>query len=171
MKLAEQQFHKWGRTTIHDITTQTKDLQAYQILLEQDELNVRIRPWNWANEQNGWKGQLNDVLHVGIRSRYGNDLLNIQVIQFMIDGGIAGIIAALRQPYQNDTNRGILYNTVEEIEPLFFKSLQAGLRISVHAIGDRAIDVAIRSFEKAHGNLDITNMRNRIEHCIMPTNA
>src|SRR5699024_9180802 len=60
---------------------------------------------------------------------------------------------------------------VEEIDHLFFKSVQYGLRISDHAIGDRAIDVAIRSFEKAHGKLDITNMRNRIEHCIMPTNA
>lgn len=171
MKLAEQQFHKWGITTIHDMSTQTKDLQAYQILLEQDELNVRIRPWIWAIDQNGWKGQLNDVLHVGMRSGFGNDMLNIQGMKFMLDGGIGGKTAALRQPYQNDTNRGILYNTVEEIEPLFFKSLQSGLRISVHAIGDRAIDVAIRSFEKAHGNLDITNMRNRIEHCIMPTNA
>ncbi len=47
--------------------------------------------------------------------------------------------------------------------------IEAGLRVAIHAIGDRAIDVAIESFEEINKTVLIEHMRNRIEHCIFPT--
>ncbi|MBM7553343.1 amidohydrolase [Thalassobacillus pellis] len=169
MKRAQEKFAAWGITTVHDMSTQTDDLQLYQRLLEKNELNVRVRPWMWAIDQNGFSGSLENVLNVGLRSGFGNELLKIQGLKFMLDGSVGGRTAAVSEAFEGTENTGILYNTFEEIAPLMKRGIEAGLRIAIHAIGDRAIDVAVDSFAAIHNSKDITGMRNRIEHCILPT--
>ncbi|WP_051353048.1 amidohydrolase [Thalassobacillus devorans] len=169
MKLAQDQFAAWGVTTVHCMSTQTADLQVYQTLLEQETLNVRVRPWIWAIDQNGFDGSMEEVLKVGLRSGFGNDMLKIQGLKFMLDGSVGGKTAAVSKPYIGTEETGILYNTVEEIAPLIQRGIEAGLRIAIHAIGDRAIDVAIQSYERINEKTPIKHMRNRIEHCIFPT--
>ncbi|WP_163528781.1 amidohydrolase [Halobacillus ihumii] len=171
MRLAQQQFAEWGITTVHDMSTQTADLQLFQYLQKRNELRVRVRPWIWAIDQNGFDGSLDEVLKVGLRSGFGNDLVKIQGMKFMLDGSVGGKTAAVYEPYAGTEEKGILYNAAEEIYPLMQKAIEAGLRVAVHAIGDRAIEVAIESFEQIHNNTNITDMRNRIEHCVMPTAA
>jgi hypothetical protein len=169
MKLAQKDFAKWGITTVHDMSTQTEELKVYQYLLEKDELEVRIRPWIWAIDQNGWKGSIEEVLTVGLRSGFGNDMIRIQGMKFMLDGSVGGKTAAVKEPYENSNETGILYNTAEEIAPYFKKSLEAGLRVAVHGIGERAIEVAVKSFEEAQKDINIRKMRNRVEHVGLPT--
>ncbi|RNF40353.1 amidohydrolase [Planococcus salinus] len=169
MQLAQNDFAKWGITTVHDMSTQKSDMEVYQELLSNNELNVRVRPWYWAVSQNEWSGLLDEVLSLGIKSGFGNDMIKIQGMKFMLDGGIGGRTAALSEPFEGSQSRGILYYDVEEIAPLMEKALLADLRVAIHGIGERAIEVAIQSFEKANKKKDITSMRNRIEHCALPT--
>ena len=42
----------------------------------------------------------------------------------------------------------MLIYSQEEFEELVFRSHRAGLQLAVHAIGDRAIDIALETFEK-----------------------
>ncbi|WP_179134059.1 amidohydrolase [Halobacillus massiliensis] len=169
MRRAQKKFASWGITTVHDMSTQTDDLQLYQWLLNENELSVRIRPWLWAVDQNGFTGSLEEVLKVGIRSGFGNDKLKIQGLKFMLDGSVGGKTAAFSTPYIGTEETGILYNTVEEIMPLMKKGIKSGLRIAVHAIGDRAIETALHSFEEISRTEKINDMRNRVEHCIFPS--
>lgn len=169
MKLAQKDFAKWGITTIHDMSTQTAEMRVYQDLLNDGALTVRVRPWMWAIAQNDWTGHLDEVLSLGIRSGFGNDMIKIQGMKFMLDGSVGGRTAAVAEPYENDSATGILYSEVEDVAPAMEKSLSAGLRVAIHGIGERAIEVAIQAFEKAHEKVDITQMRNRIEHCALPT--
>ncbi len=168
MKLAQKQFAGWGITTVHDMSTQPTDLQLYQFLLEKDELAVRVRPWIWAIDQNGFDGSLEEVLSVGLRSGFGNDMLKIQGLKFMLDGSVGGKTAAVTAPFEGTIETGILYNDENEIFPLMKKGIESGLRIAIHAIGDRAIEIAIRAFEKINETIELTSMRNRIEHCALP---
>ncbi|EQB34654.1 MULTISPECIES: amidohydrolase [Virgibacillus] len=169
MKLAQQDFVKWGITTVHDMATQNLELALYQQMLSKKQLKVRVRPWIWAIDQNGWKGLLEEVVALGIRSGFGNNMLRIQGVKYMLDGSVGGRTAAVAQPYEKDEKLGILYNDVDEIAPLFKQSLEAGLRVAVHGIGERAIEVALKAFEIAAKHLPIQRMRNRIEHCALPT--
>lgn len=168
IKLAKKDFAKWGVTTVHDMTTTKTDLQVYQHLLEREELTVRVRPWIWAINQNGWIGLLEEMLSLGIRSGFGNDMLKIQGMKFMLDGSVGGRTAAVAEAYENDGNKGILYYDVDYVAPLMKKAMEAGLRIAIHGIGERAIEVAITAFEQVNKKMDITHMRNRIEHCALP---
>ncbi|MCG7334997.1 amidohydrolase [Sporosarcina sp. ACRSM] len=169
MELAQEDFAKWGITTVHDMSTQTKDMQVYQHLQGADKLKVRVRPWIWAINQNGWEGLLDQILSMGIRSGFGNDFIKIQGVKFMLDGSVGGRTAAVAEPYVDDAELGILYCGVEDIYPSFEKAIASGLRVAVHGIGERAIEVAVQAFEKVNENMDITHMRNRIEHCALPT--
>jgi predicted amidohydrolase YtcJ len=169
MKLAQNDFAKWGITTIHDMSTQSTDMRVYQELLKRNELNVRVRPWIWAINQNDWIGLLDEVLSLGIKSGFGSDMIRIQGMKFMLDGGIGGRTAAVSVAYENTDATGILYSDVESIAPFMERALVSDLRVAIHGIGDRAIEVAISAFEKINEKKDITSMRNRIEHCALPT--
>ncbi|WP_270180843.1 amidohydrolase [Alkalihalobacillus sp. CinArs1] len=168
MKEAQEKFASWGITTVHCMSTQKDDMQLYQTMLENEELKVRIRPWIWAIDQNGFDGALEEVLGTGLRSGFGNDMLNIQGLKFMLDGSVGGKTAAFSKPYIGTQETGILYNDAEEIAPLMQRGIESGLRVAIHAIGDRAIEVALDSFENVTKHHPIDHMRNRIEHCIFP---
>lgn len=168
-ELAQKDFAKWGITTVHDMSAVQENMELYQDFLARENLTVRVRPWIWALDQNGWKGHLNETLALGIRSGFGHDMIRIQGMKFMLDGSVGGRTAAVNEPYENDTSKGILYYSVDEIAPPMKQALVADLRIAIHAIGECAIETAIQAFEEAHQDVDISQMRNRIEHCALPT--
>ncbi|WP_368652432.1 amidohydrolase [Ornithinibacillus sp. 4-3] len=168
-ELAQKDFAKWGITTVHDMSAVQENMQLYQDLLSDDNLTVRVRPWIWALNQNGWKGHLNQTLSLGIKSGFGNDMIRIQGMKYMLDGSVGGRTAAVDQPYEDDNHKGILYFSTDEIAPYMKQAILGDLRVAIHAIGERAIEVSIQAFEEAHKEANISNMRNRIEHCALPT--
>lgn len=169
-KIGQENLLQWGFTTVHEMSASTKEMTMYQKLIEEDNLKVRIRPWLLANDMVGMKGILDSILTVGLRSNYGNDKLRFQGAKYMLDGAGSGGTAHVLEPNESDGQNGISYYTLEEYVPYIEKTLKAGLRVAVHAIGDAAIELAIKGFESVHESIDITNMRNRIEHCGLPTN-
>ena len=52
----------------------------------------------------------------------------------------------------------------EEAEKLVIKAHNAGLRVSIHSIGDRGIDMALDCIENAQNLNPIPDVRHRIEH-------
>lgn len=169
LRLAQKDYAKWGITTLHDMSTQRHDMQAFQMLDETDELTVRVRPWIWAMANESREGLLDEMLTLGMRSNMGTEMVKIQGMKFMLDGSVGGRTAATAEPYEDDESCGILYYDKEEVAPYMKRALEGGLRVAIHGIGERSIDVAIDSFKEAHEVVDISKMRNRIEHCALPT--
>ncbi|HHV07761.1 MAG TPA: amidohydrolase [Firmicutes bacterium] len=87
----------------------------------------------------------------------------------LLDGDFSPGTAALREPYYNDpTNYGKLYFTDEELQSFFIEANRKGLQIAMHAIGDRAVDQALRAYEVALKDTPRTDHRHRIEHFEIP---
>jgi hypothetical protein len=77
-----------------------------------------------------------------------SDRLRIDTIKLLADGGLSGATAALRAPYRDPPDsHGLLRTGAEELLELAREAHLSGLRVAVHAIGDRAIDVALEAFE------------------------
>jgi hypothetical protein len=55
--------------------------------------------------------------------------------------------------------------TQKKLNNLVLKAHKAGLQLAIHAIGDRAADAALKSYEKALKEYPRKNHRHRIEHC------
>jgi predicted amidohydrolase YtcJ len=86
-----------------------------------------------------------------------------------LDGDFAPHTAALRKPYADDPGtRGILYYTQDQVDAFMTHANRAGLQISIHAVGDAAIDQALTGFECALRLVPRSDHRHRIEHFEIP---
>ena len=88
-----------------------------------------------------------------------------------VDGSIGAHTAALQAPYADrpDTS-GTLAFAGDELVEFVHGGHAAGLQVGVHAIGDRAIDQVLTTWERVYGTLDSRERRHfrarrhRIEH-------
>ncbi|MBD1221278.1 amidohydrolase [Virgibacillus halodenitrificans] len=167
--IAQENFLKWGITTVHEMAGTTEEMSLYQKLHHEKNLRIRVRPWLLALDIAGMKGMLSSVLNVGLRSNFGDDYLTIQGVKFLLDGAGSGGTARVYEPNVSNGKRGIIYYDIDQYAPYVEQSIKAGLRTAVHAIGDEAIELALKGYERVGESVDITNMRNRIEHCGLPT--
>jgi predicted amidohydrolase YtcJ len=84
----------------------------------------------------------------------------------LLDGDIGPHTAALSEPYIDDPAcYGTLYHTQEEIDTFVLKAHRAGLQVAMHAVGDGAVEQALRAYEAALAAFPRDDHRHRIEHC------
>lgn len=172
MLKAQQQFFQWGITTIHDMAVTKEEMTVYQQLQTEEEFRMKVRLWLWAIDQMGWTGVQDEALALGVESLYGNDRLNIQGLKYMLDGSVGGRTAAVSQPFENEPdNRGILYMKQEKLDALVTEAVQNGMRVSIHGIGERAIEMALEAIVKTNSADENKKMRHRIEHCALPSES
>ncbi|HVE75910.1 MAG TPA: amidohydrolase [Actinomycetota bacterium] len=84
-----------------------------------------------------------------------------------LDGSIGSMTAAMTEPYEGTDLFGFRYHEDQEMIDWYVASMRAGLQTGVHAIGDAAIEQALRCLEAAArelGDTQVSRMRNRIEH-------
>lgn len=92
-----------------------------------------------------------------------------------LDGSIGAKTASLSAPYDDGSGSGILYRADDDLAEFFHNSHLAGLQAAVHAIGDAAIEQALRVWERVYRTLDSRQRRHfrarrhRIEHFELPT--
>lgn len=67
-----------------------------------------------------------------------------------LDGCFGSEDAALRAPYTNNpANKGVLFYAQDAVDQFVDQANRAGLQVSLHAIGDAAIEQALTAYEKA----------------------
>ena len=151
-----------GVTTIHDIVTNAETVRAYQELALEGRLPIRVSMLIRILEAKIVPGSL---LNLGIGTGFGNEWLKIGGVKMSIDGGITGRVAAFHEPYADDPCRcGLIRIPAEELDPTVAAYHKAGHRICIHAIGDKAMDMALDSLEKALLAHPRPDHRHRIEH-------
>ena len=91
--------------------------------------------------------------------------------KFYTDGSTGGRTAAFSQPYADDPkNFGQIFIDQEHLNRDVLAYALAGVQVSIHAIGDRAIEAALQSMEYAQSQgADVKSLRFRIEHLESPT--
>ena len=170
MMQAQEQFFRWGITTVHDMAVTRKEMTVYQQLQKEANFRLKVRLWLWATDLMGWTGVQEEVVSLGVESGLGNNRLNIQGLKYMLDGSVGGKTAAVNEPFEgNENTRGILYMKQDHLNELVSQAVKNNLRISIHGIGERAIDMALDAITAAATPDENKKMRNRIEHCTLPT--
>ncbi len=91
------------------------------------------------------------------------------------DGSIGARTAALLEPYADAEHHGATYLADDELAEFFHEGHNAGLQVGIHAIGDRAIEQILTTWERVYRSLDSRERRHfrarrhRIEHLEMPS--
>ncbi|WP_336297682.1 MULTISPECIES: amidohydrolase [Microbacterium] len=89
--------------------------------------------------------------------------LRVVGIKLILDGVIDACTAALRAPYTNGANADPIW-PLDRLIPVVTAADAAGLQIAMHAIGDRASDIALDTLEAAVARNGARERRHRIEH-------
>jgi predicted amidohydrolase YtcJ len=144
------------------------ELGAYQLLRDQGRLPLRIqlmvaadtlRPVA-AHEADG----IPRALDLGLRTGFGDDRLSVGALKIYTDGGMMARTAALSSPYEGLDHTGQLQDDPEVLAGTIVDGHLAGWQLAVHAIGDRAADVALDALERAQRLRPRPAARHRIEH-------
>jgi predicted amidohydrolase YtcJ len=81
-----------------------------------------------------------------------------------LDGSIGSGTAAVSEPYADRTGCGQLMHRDAEVEAYFAAAEELGISAGVHAIGDRAIEQCLATWEKILGGKPSPRNRHFIEH-------
>jgi hypothetical protein len=151
-----------GVTTVHDIVTNNETVRAYQELMLEERLPIRASLLLRILEA---KIVPESLLNLGFKTGFGNDWVKIGGVKMSIDGGITGRVAAFTEPYADDPCRcGLIRIPAEELDETVDAYHKAGHRVCIHAIGDRAMDMALDAIDKALEAAPRPDHRHRIEH-------
>jgi predicted amidohydrolase YtcJ len=112
-------------------------------------------------------------LDLGMASGFGSDFLSLGPAKVFLDGSLLGETAAVSQDYcshgqtDNTGNTGYFQAEPEALRNRIEAAYAAGWSIAAHAIGDRAVDLAIDIITDCAGKYGPRAVPNRIEHASM----
>ena len=159
-----QRANALGITSAHNMAGIGR-LEDYAVLAESGELTVRV--WWGATGAAGQLDELRrtrDELEARIRKDQG-PLFQLGYVKMMADGVLSAYTASLLEPYaDNPEESGLPRTTQAELTAAVTEANAAGFPVAVHAIGDRAVRMALDAFEQAAANGAIPPLPNRIEH-------
>jgi predicted amidohydrolase YtcJ len=159
---ALQQCLERGVTTVHDIVRYAEPVRAYQEIYKEGRMHARVSILPRVIES---MIESKSLIELGLITGFGNEWLRVGGVKMSIDGGITGRNACFYEPYEDDEhNHGIIRIQQDELNHTVMKCHEAGLRCCVHAIGDRAFDMALGAYENAIDNSPRKDHRHRIEH-------
>ena len=167
-------FLKEGITSCTDAMVITRHCQHFQEIYSQqsDQLpraSLSIL-WNEELEEkiNTWKGDKFTLYELlGIPER---DKLKVNTVKFLVDGVLESKTAALEEPYigKDENDFGIKNFEEDQLNEHVAKLHANGIQAHFHAIGDRAVRMALDAVEyakkKAGENTNIKDPRHYIAH-------
>jgi predicted amidohydrolase YtcJ len=160
IEAAQPILWKMGLTGVHDFDRRLS-FMALQQLQAQGRLKLRVNK-NLPVEV------VDQAAEIGLRTGFGNDMLWIGSMKAFMDGALGPHTAAMFQPYAGEAdNRGMLNMDAEELFEYGRRAADAGLSMTVHAIGDRANHEVLNAYEHLRGyerENCLPALRHRIEH-------
>ena len=165
LRAAGERFLAYGITSVGEAAIRTSDeFAAYQELARDGELSVRVFTMMLIDDT------LDDLAALGMRTGWGDEWLRIGPAKLFQDGSGGGRTAAMSVDYVNDPgNRGITIYDQAGLNERFRRAHAAGFQLAAHAIGDRAIEMILDSYELVLAESPKADHRFRIEHCGMCT--
>ena len=164
---ALQKLNSQGITSVQDARTDSASLQSeiplFERAIREGKLTVRIAAAVQMKE-GAYEGPIAEARR--LLGLHDDALLRCGRVKAYVDGVIEAHTAAMLTPYADDASFGLgLANwTPEGLNAAVVAADKAGLQVYLHAIGDRAVRMALDAHEaaaKANGPRD---RRGRIEH-------
>jgi len=163
------ELNRLGITEIHEIVQSPDELADYSRLREQGLLTTRVVCYVRVIEG---QATLGDLTRLGLRTGFGDDWLRIGGVKVSIDGSCTLHNAAVYGGYRDQPdNDGLIRVEQGELDELLAGASRHGLQVAVHAIGQRAVDMALAAIGRAGPAGAVAGLRHRIEHAYLAPRA
>lgn len=133
-------YNKLGIVAVHDPMVDGLTMRTFQEAEQGGRLSLRLRPYvlnQWATP----------LVQTGLLQGFGSERLKLGAVKIFLDGGMSSRTAAVSRPYVGG-GLGILNYDFKALLGEIGRLDTAGYRISVHAQGDRALEILLKAFEK-----------------------
>ncbi len=142
-----------GVTSAQDFSD-WKDFLTYEELEQEGKLNLRIAEWIPFRELLPLE-ELQRAHHPAT-----DPMLHTTMLKGFMDGSLGSRTAAMKAPYTDDPgNTGLPQYTQPELNQMAVERARAGFQLGFHAIGDKAIEMALDAIEQAElGNYHVANL-------------
>ena len=173
IETACREYNRLGITAVSEPGLSPEQMRAFHEAELRGVLTVRtamsIAGW-------GFGAQKDDALirervaSVGVMGGFGDDLLWIDGVKLMPDGGAGDRTAKMYEPYEGEPdNRGTWTVPPDELVGHIQWAHEHGYAMDIHTCGDEAQDVAVAAFGKAQETCPNPRLRHRVHHAYLPT--
>jgi predicted amidohydrolase YtcJ len=158
-----RRYNAKGLATIRDPGLTPDEIPIYQQLHKQGGLTTRTRILMWAATFD----QARSVLRQVADFHLDNDMLRIDGLKVVVDGGIEG--AALTTGYRSNPGyTGHLLVPADELLAIVEHAASLGWRVACHAVGDLAVRTVIDTYASVLQRNEHIPPRNlSLEHAIL----
>jgi predicted amidohydrolase YtcJ len=161
IKAAQEYANGVGVTSVQDMSASPDVFRAYQTMLHDGELHVRI---SGHQPLTTW----HRLADVGVLADFGSEYLHIGGVKGFADGSLGSTTALFFQPYLDSPNTSGI-PSAELVNPeKMARNIEgadaAGLQIAIHAIGDKANNTILGMYEAVARRDGPRDRRWRIEH-------
>lgn len=161
LRAAQNYANAQGVTSVQDMTVEPSVVRAYQTMMHDGQLRVRIAADELLTH---WQLQAN----AGIKADFGNEYLHIGGVKSFADGSLGSSTALLFAPYLDAPNTSGITSAELSNPEQMWRNLEgadaAGLQIATHAIGDKANHIVLDMYERLEHEHGPRDRRLRIEH-------
>jgi predicted amidohydrolase YtcJ len=155
--------NKAGLVRVHSAGQDFEYLDLYNELRKKGELTLRFYVAYFLNPP-GLTPAINKQIE-NARRQYNDGWISGGVVKTMLDGVVEAHTAAMLAPYSDDPSQsGKLFWDPDQYEATVATLDSRGLQIFTHAIGDKAVRLALDAYQKAAEVNKTKDARPRIEH-------
>jgi predicted amidohydrolase YtcJ len=156
--LALEEAARSGLTSLQD-NSSWADFLVYEDLEREGRLTARITEWL------AFTDSVETLEWERAHHRAEDPMLHTGMLKGFLDGSLGSRTAALVEPYADDPgNYGLPQFDQTTLNRLTEERLAAGFQIGFHAIGDRAVQMALEAFGNARRQGASSDLRLRVEH-------
>ena len=155
--------NRFGLVRVHSAGGDFEWLDLYDELRRKGELTVRQYIAYFLNPPELTPADIEKVEQA--RRTYRDDWIAAGAVKTMLDGVVEAHTAAMLAPYSDDpTKSGKLFWDSAKYQQAIAELDRRGFQIFTHAIGDRAVRLALDAYEQAQTKNRTKDARPRVEH-------
>ena len=134
-----------GVTSVQDFSD-WEDFLVFEQLEKEGRLHLRISEWL------PFKDPLPELLKMRAHHDPNDPMLHTGMLKGFMDGSLGSRTALLKAPYADDpANTGLPQYTQDQLNTMAVERAKADFQIGFHAIGDRAVAMALEALTEAKG--------------------
>jgi len=155
----------FGLTSVQNAGFDEEDFRVYEEVLGEGRLKLRVS-FALSFEKNLGPDAL--ARYRELKGKHASEHIRIATVKGFVDGVVEARTAAMFEPYAGGGGSGLPRWTQEDLDRTAALYDREGFQIQLHAIGDRAVSMALDAFEHAARANGPLVRRHRIEHLEVP---
>jgi len=166
-------YNAAGLTGAADPGLYPHQLRAYSRARREEKLTIRTdllhAAWGFGapEDELDLQERFSDL---GVMGGLGDDLLRLEGIKLMVDGGMSDRTARMFEPYLDEPeNRGTWVFAPERVRELIRWVHDLGWPMDIHTCGDEAQAVVVQAYAAAQEANPQPWLRHRVHHAYFPT--